>query len=388
MELKNISQIISLNSDERVRYIVDTCNETHYPYEVQQLLDFFNLCSLNGFTVPFDNSFNVLNLFVAQYFRERELPVETVENLIFEDNDVELVVTQHFTLVLTNSQVDSLRTLVAMEEFPQLPVNRLRPDLRNLLLGMHIISASLLPTNSETLNVREETSRFSSAIWYENITTKVITLAGVGGIGSYIGFLLARMQPKSMFIYDNDIVEAANMSGQLYSREDIGMTKVDALARMVGNYANYGSVFAVAERFTEETEASDIMICGFDNMAARNLFYHKWKELVMSKPEEDRGKCLFIDGRLAAEEFQVLCIKGDDAYNMTVYETKYLFTDAQADATICSYKQTTYMANMIGSIITNLFVNFCANECHPIMDRDLPFYTYYDGSTMYFTTEN
>lgn len=244
-----------------------------------------------------------------------------------------------------------------------------------------------IPTNSATLLVDEATSRFSSAIWYENIKKKTVTLAGVGGIGSYVGFLLARMKPAFMFIYDDDIVEAVNMSGQLYGQSDLGRPKVSALAGMIRNYAGYGNVFAMTERFTDESEASDIMICGFDNMAARRLFFNKWVNHVQSKPEEERKNCLFIDGRLAAEEFQILCIKGDDEYNINRYNDEFLFSDAEADETICSYKQTTFCANMIASYMVNLFVNFCANQCEPIIDRDLPFLTTYNAETMYLKTE-
>lgn len=244
-----------------------------------------------------------------------------------------------------------------------------------------------IPTNSATLLVDEATSRFSSAIWYENIQKKTVILAGVGGIGSYVGFLLARMKPASMFIYDDDIVETVNMSGQLYGQSDLGRTKVSALAEMIRNYAGYSSVFAINERFTNESEASDIMICGFDNMAARRLFFNKWVNHVQSKPEEERKNCLFIDGRLAAEEFQVLCIKGDDEYNINRYNNEFLFSDAEADETICSYKQTTFCANMIASYMVNLFVNFCANQCELLIDRDLPFLTTYNAETMYLKTE-
>ena len=244
-----------------------------------------------------------------------------------------------------------------------------------------------IPTNSATLLIDEATSRFSSAIWYENIQKKTVILAGVGGIGSYVGFLLARMKPASMFIYDNDIVEAVNMSGQLYGQSDLGRPKVSALAEMIRNYAGYSSVFAINERFTIESEASDIMICGFDNMAARRLFFNKWVNCVQFKPKEERKNCLFIDGRLAAEEFQILCIKGDDEYNINRYSNEYLFSDAEADETICSYKQTTFCANMIASYMVNLFVNFCANQCGPLIDRDLPFLTTYNAETMYLKTE-
>lgn len=244
-----------------------------------------------------------------------------------------------------------------------------------------------IPKNSDSLLVDETTSRFSSAIWYEEIQEKSITLAGVGGIGSYVGFLLSRMKPYVLTIYDPDIVEAANMSGQLYGVNDLGKYKVTALSNMIRVYSNYYSTVALSERFDEHSTPSDIMICGFDNMEARNIFFNKWLEHVNQKPENERGNCLYIDGRLAAEEFQVLCIKGDDKYNIDRYKNEFLFSDSEAETTVCSYKQTTFMANMIASVMVNLFVNFVANQCNPLIERDLPFYTTYSAETMYYKTE-
>ena len=237
----------------------------------------------------------------------------------------------------------------------------------------------VIPPNSGSLLVDEATSRFSGAIWYSAIQSKTITLAGVGGIGSYVGFLLARLKPAGLHLYDPDIVEQANMSGQLYGSLDLGKHKVSALSTMLQQYANYFSTIAYQERFTAESEATDIMICGFDNMEARKLFF--------DKPEGERSKCLFIDGRLAAEEFQVFAIQGNDERAIVEYKNRWLFSDAVADETICSYKQTTFMANMIASVMVNLFVNFVANECNPIIDRDVPFMTQYSADTMYFKVE-
>ena len=249
-------------------------------------------------------------------------------------------------------------------------------------------STNLIPQNSKSIYIEENTSRFSGASWFKKIQEKVIVLSGLGGIGSYCAFLLARMQPKAIYLYDDDVVETANMSGQLYGLNDVGNKKVYAITSMVKNYADYGSVFAISEKFTSNTEAADIMICGFDSMRARYLYYHKWIEHVLSKPLEERNNCLFIDGRLAAESIQVFCITGDDIHSQDIYTKKWLFSDSQADTTVCSYKQTTFCANMIGSIIVNLFVNFCANQCNPLVPRDLPFYTSYEADTMYFKTEN
>lgn len=243
-----------------------------------------------------------------------------------------------------------------------------------------------IPTNSPTLQIDESTSRFSSAIWYNKIREKTITLAGLGGIGSYVGFMLARMHPYKLILYDDDNVELGNMSGQLYSYRDAGNPKVSSLCSILGDFANYYSVTGLNEKFTSSTKATDIMICGFDSMHARKSFYYSWMNHITEIPKEERKNCLFIDGRLAAEEFQVFCMQGDDERAIKLYRDKWLFSDEEADATICSYKQTTFCANMIGSVIVNLFTNFVANQCEPLIDRDLPFITEYNASTMYFKT--
>lgn len=257
-----------------------------------------------------------------------------------------------------------------------------------VLAKIGIIVKDFIEPNPESLLIKENTARFSGAMWYNAIQDKVITLAGVGGIGSYVGFLLSRMHPKSIFVYDDDKVEYVNMSGQWYGKSDIGAHKVDALARAVINYSDYQSMFAISNRFTDESSASDIMICGFDSMEARKVFFNKWKYHVMSKNESERKHCLFIDGRLAAEDLQVLCITGDNNWGIEKYEREFLFSDDEADETICSYKQTTYMANMIGSIIVNLFTNFVANELVGAPIRSLSFFTSYDGVSMQIRRNN
>lgn len=279
-----------------------------------------------------------------------------------------------------NSEIESPSPAPSEPTYPHVPEGAEQGELNDPI-----------PENSRSLLISEETSRFSGAVWFDKVQEKRITLAGLGGIGSYVAFLLSRLHPGTIIMYDNDIVEEANMSGQLYCRSDIGKSKVKAMTDMMHSYSNFFSITALTERFDVTSEATNIMICGFDNMEARRIFYMRWSTRVRSLPEEQRKHCLFIDGRLAAEELQVLCIRGDDTYNMSRYSREWLFSDSQADSTQCSYKQTTFMANMIGSIIVNLFVNFCANDIEgenaPAIERDLPFLTTYDASMMMFTTE-
>lgn len=244
----------------------------------------------------------------------------------------------------------------------------------------------LIPYNSPTLLLNDATSRFSGTEWYNEIQKQRIILAGCGGIGSWTILQLARMNPAALFMYDDDVVEQANMSGQLYCQEDVGKTKVDAMVDMIKSYTTMRNIYAIKDKFTQNSEAGDVMICGFDNMAARRTFFSAWNNHVMNKPEEGRHKCLYLDGRLSIDTLQVFCITGDNDWAMAEYAGKYLFSDAQAEETQCSLKQTTYLACMIGSMIVNLFTNWTANLLNPIIPYDLPFFTEYDAQNMIFKT--
>lgn len=262
-----------------------------------------------------------------------------------------------------------------------------RALLEATLIEAHEDNTTDIPTNSASLLINESSSRFSSAVWFDEIQKQTVTLAGLGGIGSYVAFLIGRLKPSRLVIYDDDTVEETNLSGQLFSINNIGSNKTTAVCSMVRDYSKYYSIISRTEKFKVTSPPTNIMICGFDNMAARSIFYTTWKSYVLSKPEEDRKKCLFIDGRLAAEEFQVFCMTGNDNYLMKEYEDKWLFPDSEAEATLCSYKQTSFCANMIASVMVNLFVNFVANMCNPIIERELPFFTYYNAERMYFSTK-
>lgn len=245
-----------------------------------------------------------------------------------------------------------------------------------------------IPQNSATLLIDESTSRFNGADWFEKMQTVPLVLAGLGGIGSYTALMLARTKPLSISIFDSDIVEEGNLSGQLYSDNQVGMSKARATSDNCRKFGAYRRLYVYDRNYDNISITSNVMICGFDNMAARRIFFEAWKTRVNSHNPEDRVNCLFIDGRLAMEEFQVLAITGDNVAAIEKYESEWLFEDSEAEAHICSRKQTAFTANMIGSVIVNIFVNFVANMCNPIVPRDVPFLTRYDASLMYFKTES
>lgn len=239
----------------------------------------------------------------------------------------------------------------------------------------------LIKLNAESLLVDESTSRFSSAIWYDAVQKSTVLLAGVGGIGSYVSLLIARMHPAQLVIYDPDKVEIGNMSGQLHSVDFCGEYKTTSCAYLNRTIGYYFNTCAFNKCYNECSRTQDIMICGFDNMAARKIFFDNWLAHVLysNYPE----KCLYIDGRLSAESYQIFAIQGTDERAIKEYKEKWLFDDSEAEETICSYKQTSHMAAMIASNMVNIYVNHMANQCSPIIPRDVPFFMEYNAETMF-----
>lgn len=236
-------------------------------------------------------------------------------------------------------------------------------------------------------NIREEVTRFSDAKWFRKVQEQVVILAGIGGIGSNMAVILAKLNPRVLYLFDDDIVETVNMAGQFYSREDIGKYKTDAIAESIVKYTNYSAVYSCPRRYERGEEiVGDVMISGFDNMPARENFFEIWFEHVKTKPEEERKNCLLIDGRLTADEFQIFCMTGDDDYYIAQYKDKYLFNANEAEYTRCSFKQTGYLADMIGAFMVNLLVNHCANLSNPVRNMPLPFLTSYKADVMYLNT--
>ena len=133
--------------------------------------------------------------------------VENTNTNLFEASETLNTILSEIDSVLSNS-VNIGEGVLVEDSLPTLdPLSEIGISQEDLDLLDEIISTQdgEIPVNSATLQLEESTSRFSSAIWYEAITQKNIILAGLGGIGSYVAFLLARMHPLRITFYDDDI---------------------------------------------------------------------------------------------------------------------------------------------------------------------------------------
>lgn len=240
-------------------------------------------------------------------------------------------------------------------------------------------NSTLIPTNPNTINRDLSTARFSGAEWYEQIQKESITVIGAGGIGSNFIFLISRLKPCHIAIYDPDTVEDVNMAGQFFKYSNIGEKKATAIVNNIREFSQYYNVTSRTEFYDKSRIYREIMVCGLDSMEARKIAYYRWKEQTHDNIAK---KCLFIDGRLSLDDFQIFAITGDDGRAMREYEDKWLFKDSEAEELPCSQKQTTFMATMIASFMVNILINFVSNKVSAIK-REVPFLTTYNSLTMF-----
>jgi hypothetical protein len=245
---------------------------------------------------------------------------------------------------------------------------------------------TFMPTeNYDESAINDASVRFNGAEWFDAVQNNV-TLIGAGGLGSNIAVSLSRLLGnKVLNIYDPDYIEYKNLAGQNFSLTDVGCAKASVVAVQCSCFNPSINAIPKISRFEgfSNQYVPKATITGLDNMASRSFVYYKWREKIESTTEDN--PVVLIDSRLSAETWQVFCVTSTDKKAQEEYESKWLFTDEEADEGVCTYKQTAFAAQMCASFVTNLYINFCTN-CIKKQDdptkRFLPFMTEYDATQM------
>lgn len=215
--------------------------------------------------------------------------------------------------------------------------------------------------------------RFQDALWATPIQKLSIVIVGVGGIGSYLAFFLARCGMK-LTIIDNDIVDSTNSSGQLYPIEAEDSYKVSYLQTTLNSYCpfNENEIQDLAVKLTENNavnllKEADIVISAVDSITTRKLIFETCKELKTP---------IFIDGRMSAETYQIYFVDSEE--RQTMYETT-LFSEEEGVEPLCAYKATSHVGAAIGSTITQWIANKTTNNSQGFTICATPFSIEYNG---------
>jgi len=111
---------------------------------------------------------------------------------------------------------------------------------------------------------------------HARIKRATVGIAGVGGLGSPIAVALARSGVGRLVLADYDVVEPSNLNRQMYFIDQIGMTKVEALAATLARINPGVELVPHAVRLTRDNVASifagvDVMVEAFDDPQAKAM---------------------------------------------------------------------------------------------------------------------
>ena len=221
----------------------------------------------------------------------------------------------------------------------------------------------------------EVNHRFKGFPWYKYLDSlyprQTVTVAGLGGVGSWLTLFLSRIGNIGLRLYDFDKVEQHNIGCQFLANDSLYMYKTTAMVNVISKFSNSLNLnySTYTEKVTEYSILSPISFCCFDNLESRNVMVDNWYNSYKDDP-----KAIFIDGRLEGELFIIYCVRpNEDSYN------KYKETldkESLVDTVgACTTEQSTHMGAAIASMMTILFTNHLSNLQSGTEVREVPFKT-------------
>lgn len=127
---------------------------------------------------------------------------------------------------------------------------------------------------------KEELEEMMAARHTPNVHEKMkkakVAIAGLGGLGSNVALLLARMGVGELFLVDFDVVEPSNLNRQAYFISQLGMEKTKAMEDLIAQVNPYLTVKTAQVKVQEENAAKlfagyPIVCEAFDDPVAKAL---------------------------------------------------------------------------------------------------------------------
>jgi len=158
--------------------------------------------------------------------------------------------------------------------------------------------------------------------------------------------------------------------GQLYGKEQIGKTKVEALHSVVTSLCGENKLTTCFEEvkpsegnWLDYVRFSAVVCTTFDSIKARKIVYERWKDYGVEGS-------LFIDGRMSIENGQVFTLIKSKTTDYKFYEGTF-FNDDEIPEAPCTLKATSHCGALIASLMTSQITNYMTNLDKTNMERTL-----------------
>jgi len=180
-----------------------------------------------------------------------------------------------------------------------------------------------------------------------------IHIIGCGAIGSHVAEQLARYGLTKITLYDFDIVEAHNIANQLYTQEDIGKTKVRALADYLVkiNPGIAADIKLVEDGYTGQRLSGYVFLC-VDNIDLR-------REIATSCQGNTFVKGMF-DFRMRLTDAQHYAASWDDPKMIAAFIGSMQFShdEAKDETPVSACNMTLSVCSTVKTIVSYGVANF------------------------------
>jgi len=208
-------------------------------------------------------------------------------------------------------------------------------------------------------------------IFNPDFQQSTIHIFGIGTIGSYTAFGLAKLGIKNIHIYDFDSVEEHNITNQMYRKENIGNLKSESLKETIEEYCFLNTCVSHNVKIEESNireivqniRENDIVILAFDNMESRNLIYQNIKDMKVN----------LIDSRMGRELLRIFSLTNLPTNRKLELYEKSLIT--QIEDIPCSARSVNYNGMVIGGLISSIVKKILTND-KPHFELDFSLDTY------------
>lgn len=152
-----------------------------------------------------------------------------------------------------------------------------------------------------------------------------VTVVGLGGVGSHVAELLARMQLGSCHRYiDGDVIEAHNPPNQQYLRDHIGLYKADALAEQARVWSDDQLPISVSTEYVRnKIDLSGVMLLCLDRMIDR-------KDICLHSLFENEQVPIVLETRMDASTAEVWVFDPNNPVHRTCW-LEYWYPDTEAE---------------------------------------------------------
>jgi hypothetical protein len=177
---------------------------------------------------------------------------------------------------------------------------------------------------------------------------KPVTYVGLGSVGCWGVYFLAKMGITDITVYDGKQVASHNVPMSLYTMSDVGQLKAHVLAERVRQLTDV-EIKVIPENYAGEELTPGSVIISVDDMPTRDLI----RTRVDGKLQHD----LLIDTRTAEMFVEVLTVQPWNKDDMADYK-KTMFTNKEARLQTCGRHGVVFATTRAAGIAVSNLANY------------------------------